>query len=431
MPRSLHSSLDAFFETVMTRGPAIRAGIAAAAGIAALLGILNLAPHFVSGHPRAIPVDFSAFWAAGKAWASGASPYSEAYLETFKTYGVPHLHDAPPPYFYPPGTILLTLGLGLFSYGEASALFAWFNFVSFLMAAWLFAVLFAHPKKTAHKALYGALYLCVCGLFWKAGEVVFFHNTPAFLFYAAFLACLVGVKTKSNILVAAGLFVSLMKPQFGAPLLAAGLLLPQTRMASLAAIIATGAASLAGLAAGAPQSLFAFLGNITDYGAYAENAPLHVSGFGYLVYAVSGLDISKILLLVTSLALIAFAARFSSLDRGSENWPLAIFVFAAISSSFIFPSHNNYYLILAPALLLTPAQCTGRAVIMMGALATMFAWDISGAAEAAGLGYLQLNTALIDTLAIGAIFIVSFKSMQISWSHFLKRFTPTQHASLT
>ena len=33
----------------------------------ALLGVLNLLPHVLSGHPRPIAVDFTAFWAAGQA----------------------------------------------------------------------------------------------------------------------------------------------------------------------------------------------------------------------------------------------------------------------------------------------------------------------------------------------------------------------------
>lgn len=392
-------------------GPARRLAILALAAFFAAMGLANIAPYVLEGHPRAIPVDFSAFWAAGKSWAAGASPYGDAYPQIFRAYDIAHLHDDPPPYFYPPNTFFLTIGLGFLSFGAASAAFAWLNLTAFVLTAFLFAALFSSLKNKMRFALYVSLYFSVCGLFWKASEVVFLQNTPAFLFYAAFMACLLGAAKNKSWLFGIGVFVALMKPQFGLPLLTAGLLLPATRNASLVAAIATAGGAVVGLAAEAPQSLTMFLSNVAAYGAYAENAPLNVSGIGHLVYLVTGLEISKAILLASAIGLIAAAARWSGLDRESVNWPVALVVFAGVSSSFILPSHNNYYLALAPVFLLLPVTRWGAGVLIASALATMFAWSIAAALAQAGFGYLQFNTALIDSIAIGAVFALSLRAI--------------------
>lgn len=413
MQRPLHIPLDAFLDSVLARGPAWRFAILALAAFFGAMGLANIAPHVLNGHPRDIPVDFSAFWAAGKSWTAGATPYGDAYLQVFRTHDIPHLHDRPPPYFYPPNTILLTLGLGFLNFSAASAVFAWLNLAAFIAAALLFAALFSRPANAGRFAFYTLLYMCVCGLFWKAGEVVFLQNTPAFLFYAAFMACLLGVAKNKSWLFGFGLFLALMKPQFGLPLLVAGLLMPSTRKASAAAALATWVAALAGLMAGAPQSLTMFLKNVAAYGAYSENAPLNVSGVGHLTYLVTGFDISKVVLLISAIGLIGVAARWSKLDRESAGWSVAFVLFAGISSSFILPSHNNYYLALAPAFLLLPVSRIGARVLVASALATMSAWSIAAFFSNSGFGYLQFNTALIDSIAIGAVFALSLQAISL------------------
>ncbi|MEO1136384.1 MAG: glycosyltransferase 87 family protein, partial [Pseudomonadota bacterium] len=410
-------------------GPVWRFAILALAAFSGALGLANIAPHVLEGHPRAIPVDFSAFWAAGKSWAAGASPYGETYTQVFQTYGIPHLHDRPPPYFYPPNTILLTIGLGFLSFGAASAVYAWLNLAAFIVAALLFATLFSSPANGSRFAVYSFLYLCVCGLFWKAGEVVFLQNTPAFFFYAAFMACLLGVAKTKTWLFGIGLFIALMKPQFGLPLLTAGLLLPSTRKASLIAVVATGVTALLGLAAGAPQSLIMFFENIGTYGAYSENAPLNVSGIGHLVYLATGFDLPKAVLLACAIGLITAAAHWSRLDRKSANWPVALVLFAGISSCFILPSHNNYYLALAPAFLLLPVTRRSANILVASALATMFAWSIAAFLAQSGIGYLQFNTALIDSIAVSAVFALSLGAVglpgpRFAYQHFHRQGAP-------
>lgn len=411
MASPIHALLDRLIAAVESGGVLMRRLVYALLAFFALAGIVNLAPYVVGDHPRAIPVDFSAFWAAGRTWIDGASPYTDAFTDVFVKSGLPHLHDAPPPYFYPPNSIVLVLGLGLLSPGEASFIMSVVNLAAFIVSALLFAALFAGPDALQRRYVYGALYLGICGALWKASEVVFLHNTLAYLVFAGFLACLLGVRRGSSSAFAVGLFLCLMKPQLGVPILAAGFLMRSTRGPSIAAFCATCVAAIAGLSAGAPGSFAAFLKNLSVYGDFPENAPANVGGMGHMVFLAGGPEFSIALWLAVTLAAIVAAYFAVRTDNDEIEKAEKLLMFAAISGSLFLPAHNNYYLALAPVFMLLPAGPLGKIALACAAAATMSAWDISAALASAGVGYLQLNAATIDSLAILTLFVVSLRSI--------------------
>ncbi len=383
-------------------------------GSLALLGVLNLLPHVLSGHPRAIAVDFTAFWAAGQAWGQGFSPYGPEYAAIIAESGAPALHAPPPPYFYPPNSILLALPFSALGYADASASFAIVNAAAFICAAWGFAAVVAKPADGARSLdvnsvririiVLASIFVGVAGAVWTAAEVVFLHNTPAFAIYAAGFFSLAAIRDRKIGLLTVCLTITLMKPQLGAPLLLVALLSPSTRPAGLYAVAVTGCLAGAGLLAGAPGSLVDFLVNLTAYGDYPENAALNTSGAGHLIAVLVNLDISSFALLVALFAaqLVAHATADRDL-RGAEDWPLRFAAFSLIAAAAILPSHNNYHLALAPAFFLIPATAREKALLAGAAIATMFAWQIGEALSAIGVFYLQRNAAMIDTISIAII----------------------------
>ncbi len=382
--------------------------------LTAMAALASLWPYVVENHPRDIAADFSFFWAAGKTWVNGGSPYSALYQEIYTNSGAITHHDNPPPYYYPPNSIVLTYGLGLFSLKQASSVWALLNFFLFSLTAWSFGGLMrtvsaskngtAAPSEAAQRRLqlfFTACYIAICAGVWKATAVIFLHNTPAFLFYAGVIACLWGVASGRNSLLVVGLFFCMMKPQIGAPLFLAAFLAPQTRRASLAALAATVGAAILGAGPNYLETLANMMGSISEYGIYPENAAANVSGLGHLIYRLVGIDVSAfIMLFVSIVTTTAFGFTAPTALRGRQDWPMILMIFGLTVTLFLTPSHNNYYLALAPVFLLLPSNRLGKIAITAAALMTMTAWDVAAFFENAHIGYLQANAALIDSVAL-------------------------------
>ena len=411
---ALYASLDLLIDRLESHSTFVKWAFRAFLALFALAGLATLAPLIVQAHPRPVPVDFTSFWAAGQAWADGYSPYTDAYTNAFIASGASFNGAAPPPFFYPPNAFVLVAGFGFLDLATASAVMAMVNLAAFVCAALLFAMIFTRKDEWARRGALTALFIGICGGYWTSVEMLFTHNTPAFIFYAGFFGCLVAVKYKSAALFALGLFVCLMKPQLGVPIFVAGMLAPQTRMASCGAALATGAAALAGLFAGAPHSLLAFLHNLAAYGDFWVNTPPHVSGPGTLLFLLTGVKLSAFVFLFISIATVIAAYVMSRERERDDNFAFNLIVFAAISSAFLLPAHNNYYIALAPAFLLLPAGRAGKVALCAAAAATIFAWDISSLLTSLSIGVRTINVALIDSLATAALLIVCLRSMKFA-----------------
>lgn len=374
--------------------------VLAAACAFGVLALANMWPYVaIEPHPRAFPADFNPLWGAGKAWIDGRSPYLDYHAQALDAADAPHLHDDPPPYFYPPATIVVFGPLGILSLGAASFVWSIVTFASLIASSVFFAALCAAATIRRRIVLFMA-HLGVVGLGWDAADVIGAHNNGDFFFYAAFTAALLGAARAASgggsVLFVIALTVTLMRPQFGLVLWTAAMVVPSLRAGAIAAALATAALSLAGLwNEGLFAALRAFLANLSVYGAYPENAVQHTSGASFLAWATTGLDASPFLWASLAVVVSAFVA-----SKVRAAAPVAL-LSATCAGLFLLPAHNTYYLAFTPALLLFSGRSFCAATMLFGGLLLMKTWTLARALSDAGAGYLQLNSAAIDTLGAG------------------------------
>lgn len=382
-----------------------------------VVALANISTYVVTMHPRPFAADFYYFYGAGKAWISFASPYSDAFAEVFRNYAQtdPHVahfdslrnHDGLDKEFpYPPNSIVLVFWLGLFEPAGASLFWAVMNIIALAYASYAFAKL--TQRLNIPLSMFGAIaiHISLISLVWASGEVIMSAGATTFVTYAGALAAIEGACAKSQKKIAIGVLLCLLKPQIGLPIVLILLMRQDCRNAAFIGVAATVALCFIGLIPDAPQSPFLFLESLKAYNAYPENSMLHLSGLSFVIDYFFGIELSSFVLLgLASIATIAITYRHIQNDHlGDATALLRTAMISSIGFLLLFPSHNNYYIMLVPVLLLMKDMSNRmRALTGICLLMNAFAFPVSIALENTGVGYIVYTAAMIDTIAIIAL----------------------------
>lgn len=437
-PGSRMTSADAHSKHAVAAGgapagqaatPVIRAALYLLAAIAAA----NVYRYVIGDHPRPFAADFYYAYGAAQAWAAGLSPYSEEYYDFVRFPQFLALRDPPAPFPYPPNTVALYALVGWLSPGAASLSLSILNAAALAWASWMFASIAARLDAGVRAADAVAIHFIAFGLVWSAGEVAFSGVMLMPVIYAAVLTAVVAGAAGRPAVLAIALAVALFKPQTGLPLACFYLAGPATRRASLWALTATAALGLAGLlAGGVASSLRDFLVDLGSYGSYAENAPNHLAGAGFIVNAAFGAAPPNFAWLGPTCAAAFVIGRKSRMRRGAGNpadsaagiaaggrakdsAAMLLGAFATLALTlFLLPSHNNYAILTIPFALFVRGVTPTAIAIAVGLVLHARAWTIGSAIDLAGIGHVMMNTAAIDTFA-AAILLAAFVALLGRW----------------
>ncbi|MEM8772341.1 MAG: hypothetical protein AAGD92_11885 [Pseudomonadota bacterium] len=156
---------------------------------------------------------------------------------------------------------------------------------------------------------------------------------------------------------------------------------------------------------GVVGSFIGFLSGFNLYATFPENAPERLSGAGYWLYRLAGVEISKFIWLAASLVVIGVAAM------GARGKDLAgLLLFSLVAGLFFLPSHNNYYIPLTAAAAWALRDPFGRDKwITAGMLLLTQSLTLGNLLSAANRASLFENVALLDSLAITIIFVAMAK----------------------
>lgn len=378
-----------------------------AALAAAMAGVLAITPEILE-YPKTAPRDFPYFWAAGTFWWHFESPYQPAYQAFLASQDLVYINDAPRPFFYPPNAIWLYLPLGPFGDATAWRILSTINFTALLVSSYLFARIGRHIGVFKQIAVPALLHIALITLVWSDGVRLYSDAQPSQVIYCGALLAMLGAWKRQAALIIIGLTITLIKPQLGAPLLLAFLLLPQTRLAALCAGAVTAALSLIGLSQGNPLEIaHMFVENIAQYTSFNENRANRLSGLGYIYHiTLGGLASPLILLVMTFSSIIIGKFLISRSQREISREAMMTFaLFALIAAFFFTPSHNNHYLPVTAAIVWlwrTPGASAIIASVAYGLI--MVSPDIAMIIDRTTDPYERV--AAIDTAAITILFVV-------------------------
>ncbi len=382
-----------------------------AAILAGALGLIAIVPEILT-YPKPYAVDYHYFWAAGRVWFEGGSPYGPGFAEFFASQPIPDKDDIPRPFFYPPNAIALYWPLGRFDHADAWLVISLMNFLALALASYLFARL-CRAVGLSTTYLYPALlhfgFICIG---WSIGKILFVFAQPILVIYAGFLLVLLGALERRSLWLAIGLVICLLKPQIGLAVFFACLLHNRSRAAALAAGAVTALLCLVGFWSGGVLDNFSnYISGFNLYSNFYENQPERLSGLGYILMTIAGVDIGKLAPLGFLLVLIAVAAyrgRTSDVPQRDARLPELI-IFSCVATLFFLPSHNNYYVPLTAALAYLVRERRDGDIVLLAAFALLTqSLSISNAWINVFGGALYETVALVDTVAIAIVFSIVF-----------------------
>lgn len=382
-----------------------QASFALLAGALVLTAIVA-GPLILIDHPRDAPIDFHHLWTGGRAWALLTSPYADDRAMLFAQYGLPHLYDEPPPFFYPPHSVVLFGPLGALPPGTASIAMMALSLAALALSSVLAADLWRGAGLGGSRLAIASAHAVIVIACWNAGAVILFHNIATLIVYAALMAILRGAQISNQTLIATGVFTALISPQMSIAAVIALMMLPKARPGAALGLLAVALLSLIGLAPGGViASLGGFLGNIAAYTHYPANSHFAQSGIGFFIANGLGVSLhSGVLLAACAVALISMRYFWTLSETRSAKDPVAFLCLAIAAGLFFLPSLNHYYIAVTPAVVLLALRPgLARWFALAAALLLMRSWDFRAAIEQfTALEGASINAA-IDSIGISLL----------------------------
>ncbi len=361
--------------------------------------------------PNYYPVDFKYFWLAGSLWADGVSPYG-ADLQALgnELFSGERIN----PFFYPPSWRLVTEVLSAMPPDLSESVWAWLSAVALALAAWVCALIANHlyPDSLSRFRVFVLAFAAIGGA--HAVEVSIQIGQPAPFLLLAFAMLLYSSLQPSLALTVAAMTVLLLKPQLGIPLALACVFVPSQRAGLAIAVALTGALAIYGLGAAPMETFTDFLGNISLYSSFPENAAITTSGPVFLFGMLGASHISAYAFLAFAIIIIAAAGFFLTGAKVAPAEEAALFFlfFAAAAATTFMPTHNFDFLVLAPLLVL--AWGRGGMILKasaVGLFLTMRAMSLSLIARHVFFADKTVNVMLFDTIGSFAILAAAGASL--------------------
>ena len=350
-------------------------------GITLLITLIHWMRVVDAHQATSIGQDFPYFWTAGSMWLEWRSAYSPEYLETGRTF----FSTFSNPFFYPPALLPLLAPLGMASPHQAAAGLAILSIICLYIILAISAHLanqFEHGTRQPYCLIGIALY---ASLYMRPVIRVVEYGQITLIIACAITVLLAAIHFRKPVLTTLGLTVAMVKPQFGAPLLAFCLMRKETRIPAVASILCIGTLSLLGLAQG---DLFAnlkvFFANVHIYSTLSENRQ-NVSGGMNLLFHWLNIDpplFIRLCLAVFPASLLAWAMRANTSREFFIAGAFAVIVWGFI----VLPSHSTDYVLLLPglALLTLKGPIHIKAMFLSSFLLLGRSWNLASIITPAG-----------------------------------------------
>jgi hypothetical protein len=353
------------------------------------------------------PYDLAYFHAAGRMWRTGLDPYGPL----FARFGAGFIAPDVALWAYPPQWWGVSVALAALDQG--SAVIAWkiVNLLALLAGgALLYDALQTPRAEPPVVVILLFLFLLATG---DATAITLHLGQTSLLMLLGFALLVHGLRFGAPARQTLGLFILLLKPQFGLFFLLLILAVPQGRRPAAWALVLTAAACVpVPLTLGVDatiESAGRFLTNLSAYGALPWNRPGELTGLSFVAAAAGMPAPPPLLCIIAAFGLAIWLGRRDS-GPGKSFDAARLCLIGAAALYAIAPLHP-YDQVLMPVLLLAlptvrpwAAACLVTAALLSFRASTA-AFDWLGLAERAATG--ALVQAGIATLA-GGLALVAF-----------------------
>lgn len=381
-------------------------------GAALLCGLLGLAYLIYKSVLNTAPeIDLKYIWAAGRLWAEGINPYTEI----FATIGDRYLEGRPTnrldDWLYPPNWWVISRPLAGFDLDTATLIWRGLN-AALVCGAVALVIGAFRDALGAWWPVAAGLALGFAATMQATAQSLTMGQTSIVLAFGL-SATVFGLMRGRLWVMVLGLALVALKPQVGLVVLATILAVPATRGAGLWALVVTGLLCIPSfLAVGAGATISGVIDTYLSYdGGIEVTSPANTTGLRHLVYVLSGVELSSVILSVIT-ALVLFVA-LSLYQRRAEvqHLPLIQASLVILVPIGFVGLHGYDFIIVLPLVMvpfLTALPLWLRAVFAFG---LVLIWRSSNVAEAIGWTYpgsLFHAGSLIDsTVSLGLVALFS------------------------
>lgn len=266
--------------------------------------------------------DFKYIWVAGRMWLSGLDPYGPGYAPTAGAL-ITDGH-APEIWAYPPNMLPLAVLLALPELPAAAVAWRIAGALTVVLAAAAIAgaTLPARPARSARRVFGERFFLLGFALAgFEAVAISLSTGQTAILMLGASALVLLGLARRLPLLAALGLALLCLKPQIGAAVALALLVLgPEGRRITVAGVLIAAGFALPALLLD-PMSPFAWLAQVAAYDdASPANAPAEVTGLRFLAWDLFGIETGSLAPMLVTLGVIGLlAARVRAIGCEPER----------------------------------------------------------------------------------------------------------------
>jgi len=388
------------------RGEAAIAGRVAERVVAIAIVATLMAAVAAQCFAASYPYDLAYFHAAGRMWRAGLDPYGPE----FARFGAGFIGKESALWAYPPQWWGISVALATLDQG--SAVIAWkiVNLLALLAGGTLlYDALRTERDGTPVVVILLFLVLLATG---DATRITLHLGQSSLLMLLGFGLLVHGLRFGSPVRQTLGLFLLLLKPQFGLFFLLLTIARREGRRPALWALGLTALACLPVLLtfgiSGTIESAGRFLANLSAYGSLQWNRPGELTGLSF-VAAMAGLPTpSPLLCIIGASALTVWLARRSE-RQGQPLDPAQTCVLGAAALYAIAPLHPYDQVVMPAFLLMLPRLRPWTAMCLV--VAALLSWRACTAAfDWLGLGEQVATGALVQasiaTLA-GALALVA------------------------
>lgn len=352
--------------------PATNAGrvlFFAALAYAALGLVYLLSKSTFSADPE---VDLKYIWTAGRLWAEGINPYTDAFARIGDTYF--ENTNTLDSWLYPPNWWVISRSLAVFE--PEVALVIWRSFNAALVCGGVVLVVQAMRPYLSTRWMLAALVLFGFATTMQATPQVLSIGQTSITLYFGLCAILFGLVRGQTGWVVLGLVFVALKPQAGIVVLAGVAALPSQWRAIVLAALATALLCVPSfLAAGMGPTLSGVIDAYLNYdGALEVNSPANTTGLRHLADTVLGLQLSALHMALVAAVLaclggVVLSWRIGDTDGRHVRRDLVVWIILVMVTVVTFHSYD--FIIAAPLLLIlfaTPYPTYLRVVIGLGLL---------------------------------------------------------------
>ncbi|MBY0423468.1 MAG: glycosyltransferase 87 family protein [Parvularculaceae bacterium] len=343
--------------------------------------------------------DLSYFWAAGRMWGDGVSPYVDGYIARANAL-IPteHIYSA---FYYAPAIRPLAELLALFPMETAANLFLIVNIAALVLACGLLGKTAARFAPRPGAVVWAAAFLFVACVVLRHPLVVVAIGQITILLLLAFSLFLYAIAAERPRFAIPAILLLLLKPHFGIPVVVFAALHAPLRRPLVVALVLYGALTLYGLALWPEASLRGFFANIAAYADHPRHDPAHASGLGQIL-ASFGLRTPTAVLV----CLLSLGAVFASGAATPRERVLAA-AFLPAWTLFVGPNHMEDFAVLAPLLLVAILGAPRRlGLIAFGLFLVGRGHEMTAALPIDRAAFLDVRTA-IHTIGLGALVVAA------------------------